>query len=269
MIRFNGTDETMVLIMKRCVVLMGSIAAIAMGVAVSGCYSASSAARSRNSASSASAGATAAPQPPARPDYGEIIQRAAASRTAPFEGKGWRSLFDGKSLVGWRETQFAGRGDVEIKSGLMVMNMGDPFTGVNWTSDIPKVNYEVALDAMRISGSDFFCGLTVPVGHAHCSLIVGGWGGSLVGISSLDGLDASENETTKFMNFEPGRWYRIRLRITETKIAAWIDDEKLIDVSTTGKRISVRPGDIEMSKPFGISCWQCTAAMREIKVRDL
>jgi hypothetical protein len=176
-------------------------------------------------------------------------------------------MFDGKTLNGWRETDFAGHGVVECESGMMVLNMGDPFTGVNWTNDFPKVNYEVALDAMRVMGSDFFCGLTVPVGHAFCSLIVGGWGGSLVGISSIDGLDASENETTKFFSFEKGRWYRIRLRVTEKKIEAWIDKEKLVDVVIAGKRISVRPGDIELSQPFGLAAWETTAAVREIKMR--
>jgi hypothetical protein len=108
------------------------------------------------------------------------------------------------------------------------------------------MNYEVALDAMRLMGSDFFCGLTVPVGDTFCSLIVGGWGGSLVGISSLDGMDASENETSKFVNFESGRWYRIRLRVTEKKIEGWLDGEKLVDVLRADHRISVRPGDIEL-----------------------
>src|SRR6185503_15210351 len=150
-----------------------------------------------------------------------------------------------KTLKGWRETDFAGRGEVRCEAGLLALNMGDPFTGVNWTNEFPKINYEIALDAMRVSGSDFFCGLTVPVGESFCSLIVGGWGGSLVGISSLDGADASENETTKFMNLEQGRWYRIRMRVTEKKIEVWIDQDKLVDVVTTGKRISLRPGDIE------------------------
>src|SRR5207248_8556470 len=135
----------------------------------------------------------------------------------------------------------------------------------NWTNAFPKINYEFALDAMRVTGSDFFCGLTVPVGDSFCSLIVGGWGGSLVGISSLDGMDASENETSKFMNFEKGRWYRIRLRVRETKIEAWIDRQKLIDVDTTGRKISLRPGDIELSKPVGLASWQTTAVFREIR----
>jgi hypothetical protein len=194
------------------------------------------------------------------------LKQAAAKQPAPFEGTGWESIFEG-TLDGWKATDFAGHGEVEVESGLLVLNMGDPFTGVNFTNTFPKMNYEIALDAMRLMGTDFFCGLTVPVGDSFCSLIVGGWGGSLVGISSLDGMDASENETTKYLNFESGRWYRIRLRITEGRLEGWIDNEKLINVLTRDRRISVRPGDIEMSKPMGIAAWQTSAAYREIKVR--
>lgn len=218
----------------------------------------------------ASRPAKPAPQAPpaaAHPAQNEISQDAVAKPSLPFEGEGWEPMFDGKTLAGWRETQFAGRGEVQCRNGMIVLNMGDPFTGIGWTNDFPKMNYEVALDAMRVSGSDFFCGLTVPAGDTFCSLIVGGWGGSLVGISSFDGMDASENETTKFANFEQGRWYRIRLRVTEKKIEGWIDQDKMVDVVTTGKRISLRPGDIELSKPFGLAAWQTTAAMREIKMR--
>ncbi|MCX6927062.1 MAG: hypothetical protein NT154_28230 [Verrucomicrobia bacterium] len=91
----------------------------------------------------------------------------------------------------------------------------------------------------------------------------------MVGISSLEGMDASENETTKFMKFDTGHWYRIRLRVTEKRIEAWIDKEKLVDVDTREQRISVRPGDIEHSKPFGLACWQTSAAWREIKFRPV
>ncbi len=208
-----------------------------------------------------------ASSPVSPPAPREDLQELAARPPAPFEGEGWQSLFDGKTLAGWRETDFAGRGEVQCQFGLMVLNTGDPFTGINWTNDFPRLNYELALDALRVSGGDFFCGLTVPVGDSFCSMIVGGWGGSLVGISSLDGMDASENVTTKFINFQQRRWYRIRLRVTEGRIEAWIDREKLVDVVTTGKRISLRPGDIELSKPFGLACWQTAAALREIKMR--
>jgi hypothetical protein len=210
----------------------------------------------------------AAPLSPApKPEPKDLLPSTVAQPPAPFEGEGWQAMFDGQTLAGWRETRFAGQGEVRCQSSVIVLSMGDPFTGINWTNEFPKMNYEVALDAMRVMGSDFFCGLTVPAGSSFCSLIVGGWGGSLVGISSLDGMDASENETTRFSNFESGRWYRIRLRVTEARIEAWIDGEKLISVATTGKRISVRPGDIELSEPFGLAAWQTTAALREIKFR--
>ncbi len=197
----------------------------------------------------------------------DTLESAAAEPVNLLPGGGWSSLFDGRTLSGWRQTPFAGRGEVECRSGLLVLNMGDPFTGVNLTNDFPKMNYEVGLEAMRLMGSDFFCGLTVPVGDSFCSLIVGGWGGSLVGISSLDDMDASENETTKYVGFKTGRWYLIRLRVTQGRLEAWLDDKKLVDVNTAGKRISLRPGDIEMSKPFGLACWETTGAFRQIKMR--
>jgi hypothetical protein len=195
------------------------------------------------------------------------LKAAAAQPSQPFDGEGWVPFFDGKTLTGWRETDFAGHGTVECESGLIVLNTGDPLTGINWTNRLPNTNYEVALDAMRLTGSDFFCGLTVPVGDSFCTLIVGGWGGSLVGISSLDGQDASENETTKFFNAEKGKWYRIRLRVTQSRLEAWIDKEKFVNVDTTDMKISLRAGDIESSKPFGIASYQTTAALREIRLR--
>jgi hypothetical protein len=204
-----------------------------------------------------------APAPPQE----DRFKAAIALPPAPFEGDGWEPLFDGQTLTGWRQTPFAGHGEIEVHDGLVLARMGDPFTGLNYTNEFPKMNYEIALDAMRANGADFFCGLTLPIGDSFCSLIVGGWGGALVGISSLDGMDASENETTKYQNFQQNRWYRIRLRITQGRIEGWIDQEKLIDVVTTGKRISLRPGEIEESKPMGLACWQTSAAWRAIQLR--
>jgi len=211
----------------------------------------------------------AAPAPPSATEPKDNLPPGLAKPPAPFEGEGWQALFNGQNLEGWRETQFAGHGEVQCRPGLVLLKMGDPFTGINYTNEFPKMNYEVALDAARVMGSDFFCGLTVPVGDSFCSLIVGGWGGSLVGISSLDGMDASENQTTKFINLESGRWYRIRLRVTEGRIEAWLDQEQLINVNTADRRISLRPGEIELSKPFGVACWQTSAALREIKIRPV
>jgi hypothetical protein len=209
--------------------------------------------------------------PPREPAASEnqVLVSAAAQPPAAVEGEGWRSLFDGKSLAGWRATDFGGSGRVEIQKGLLVFWMGDPFVGVNYTNDVPKVNYEVAFEAMRVAGSDFFCGFTFPVNDSFVSLIVGGWGGSVVGISCIDGADASENETTKFINFDTGRWYRIRVRVSDKKIEAWVEQKKVADVVTAGRKLSLRFGDIELSKPFGLAAWSTSAAYRGIKIRSI
>jgi len=199
----------------------------------------------------------------------EMLVRAAAQPVTPPAGEGWRKLFDGESLAGWRVTDFQEGGSVEIRHGLLVLNAGDPFVGVNCTNDIPKVNYELVLDGMRVAGDDFFCGLTFPVRDSFCSLILGGWGGSVVGLSSLDGSDASENETTQFISFETGRWYRLRLRVTEHKIEAWIEQKKVVDVGTIGRKVSLRFGEIDMSKPFGLASYSTSAAFRGIRIRDV
>ena len=177
----------------------------------------------------------------------------------------WQSMFDGKSMRGWKESDFPGKGEVSVQDGKLVLGMGY-MTGVTWTGDIPRMSYEVELEAMRVEGTDFFCGMTFPVGPDPCSFIVGGWGGGVVGISSLDGQDAANNETAQYLNFEKGRWYKIRLRVIPEKILAWIDDDKIVDVETTGRRISIRI-EVEPSVPFGFSTWSTTGALRNIRIR--
>jgi hypothetical protein len=176
-------------------------------------------------------------------------------------------LFDGKTLNGWRISDFAGKGPVRVEDGKLILEMGT-MTGVTYTNDVPTMNYEISVEAMRVDGSDFFCGLTFPVGKDPCSLIVGGWGGGVVGLSSLDGQDAANNETTQYINFEKGRWYKVRLRVMPNKIQAWIDEDKVIDVDTTDRQISIRL-EVEESRPLGFSSWSTTAALRNIYLRKL
>jgi hypothetical protein len=84
----------------------------------------------------------------------------------------------------------------------------------------------------------------------------------------LDGNDAANNETTKFLTFENGRWYRIRLRVQPGSIQAWIDDEKVVDVDVKERKLSIR-WEVEESKPLGIATWSTTGAVRKIRLREL
>jgi carboxypeptidase Q len=180
----------------------------------------------------------------------------------------WQPLFDGKSFAGWRVTEFAGHGDVEIVDGAFVLNQGI-LTGVNYTNATPTVDYEVELEARRTAGIDFFCGLTFPVKDSFATLILGGWGGAVVGISSIDGEDASHNATTSYQKFKNGQWYRVRLAVTATNLSAWIDGKPVVNADIAGKTISLRAGEIESSKPFGIASWSTASELRNLKLRKL
>ncbi len=176
------------------------------------------------------------------------------------------SLFDGKSLGQWAVTDFGGQGDVYVKDGAIYLEMGNDMTGVNWTGPLVRMNYEITLEAMRVSGSDFFCGLTFPVAENPCSLILGGWGGGVCGLSNIDYYDAANNETTKFISFEGNKWYRVRLRVTPDRIQAWLDDEELVNIETTGRKIDIR-AEVDLSQPLGIATWQTAGAIRNIHLR--
>jgi len=178
----------------------------------------------------------------------------------------WKPLFDGKSLTHWKPTNFGGEGEVSVDDGSIVLDFGTSLTGITYTGDFPKTNYEVRLEAKRVDGRDFFVGMTFPVGEAHCSLIVGGWGGAVVGFSSIDGRDASENDTTKFMKFENGRWYRFRVSVTPQHLKAWIDEQLVIDQAIEGRKISTR-SEVDLSKPMGFAAWETKAALRKIEYR--
>ena len=130
------------------------------------------------------------------------------------------------------------------------------------------MNYEISLDAMRVAGTDFFCGLTFPVSDRPCTLILGGWGGQLCGLSSIDNFDASENETTQFVPFENGRWYHVILRVMPDRIEAWLDNQEIVNIDTTGRDIDIRI-EVELSQPLGIATWMTTGAVRNIKLRKL
>jgi hypothetical protein len=178
------------------------------------------------------------------------------------------SLFNGKTLDGWEITNFGPQGPVYVSGDAIILAMGDGCTGITWKKDFPDINYEVTLEAKREEGNDFFCGMTFPVGKDPCTLIIGGWGGTTVGLSCINGLDASENETTTLRKFEKDRWYAIRLQVTENEIKAWIDEDLVVDFTIADNILSIRP-EVELSKPFGIASWMTRAAIRNIRVNKI
>lgn len=180
----------------------------------------------------------------------------------------WRSLFDGQSLDGWKITNFGGEGEVLAEDGKLILEMGNSLTGVTYRGELPKTNYEVEFDAQRMEGIDFFCGFTFPVADSHCSFIVGGWAGAVVGLSSIDGKDASMNETTRYMKFENNRWYHVSVRVTPERITCTLDGKVVVDQDIRDRKITTRR-EVDPSKPFGFSAWETKAALKNIRLREL
>ena len=197
-------------------------------------------------------------RPPQKPEAGKSDKPAAA----------WKNLFDGKTLKGWKAPQFGGEGKVYVRDGAIVMEPGSMMTGVTWTGKPPKTNYELTLEGIRLDGIDFFCTTTFPVGDEPCSLVVGGWGGMLVGLSNVDRYDASENPTTTSYEFDEKKWYRIRIRVTDAAIEAWIDDQRVVNQPRKGHTFGIRD-EVDLCRPLGICTWATKGAVRKIRLREL
>lgn len=179
-----------------------------------------------------------------------------------------QALFDGATLGGWREIEFGGGGEVGVEDGLLVLDFGSPFTGILYTADAPCEDYELSVRASRTGGTDLFVGLTFPVGEAHASCILGGWGGALCGLSCVDGLDASENATRSFQSFPPGREVELVLRVEREVVTAWLDGELLFRQPRAEHELTVRT-DVSLTRPLGLFTYNSRASISSVTLRRL
>src|SRR5438874_2246095 len=89
---------------------------------------------------------------------------AADPPVAEKDKDGWKKLFDGKTMAGWKASDFGGEGKVHVKDGAILMELGDPMTSITYAGkDFPKMDYEATFEAKRVDGDDFFCTTTFPV----------------------------------------------------------------------------------------------------------
>lgn len=198
--------------------------------------------------------------PPAAP-----VAPAAAPAPIP---SAWIDGFDGAALGGFAVTDFGGQGEVAVRDGRLVLGIGSPLTGVTWTGAPPTGSYELEVTAARLQGSDFFCGLTFPVGDAHLTLVLGGWGGSLCGISSLDGNDAAHNDTRSIRRFTEGVDYTVRVAVTAEQVAATLDGEPLCTVDRRRHALGLRP-EVNLCRPLGLAAFATEAAVRRVRWRPI
>ena len=176
---------------------------------------------------------------------------------------------DWRPVTGWQETKFTGHGVARIEMGTIFLDPGAPMTGVTRAAAFPKTDYEIRYEAARLKGGDFFASLTFPVGDSHCTWVTGGWGGDIVGLSNIDGWDASDNETRSYFTFETGRWYAFRIQVTGANIRVWIDEQAVVNVPIAGRKVDLRRGEMNLSTPLGFASYNTAGGIRKIEYRPL
>ena len=181
-----------------------------------------------------------------------------------------RSLFNGKDLSGWKAADIWGNGKVEVLSnGVISCGLGKSLTGIAYTNSFPTMSYEVKMEAMRKEGYDFFVAMTLPVESNACTVVIGGWGGGLCGISSINFLDAAENQYSAGLVLKSDIWYTLRVRVTPGLLEVFLNDT-LYTAKVKFESSSVftlRAGsDIDKTLPFGLATYETHALWRNLTV---
>ncbi|WP_051944869.1 family 16 glycoside hydrolase [Verrucomicrobium sp. BvORR106] len=187
---------------------------------------------------------------------------------------GW-TLFVAPHLERWHEAEMAHSGGFTRETDEFVLKAGSPMTGIvyrHWKADdLPVIDYAISYEARRVQGTDFFGTVTFPVGSVdRCvSFVLGGWGGSQVGISSIDGYDASENPTGSRQTLENDHWYHVRIEVREKSLRVWLDGRPIINTNIAGRQLSMRAGEIDRCMPFGFASFRTEARLRNLRVEKL
>ena len=211
----------------------------------------------------------------------------AAARTAVAEAKvalsgatmdKWTPLFDGKSLAGWAVPVYGGDGTVEVQEGNIVLGRGEMMTGIRYEKEFPKIDYEIQYEARRMAGYDFFAACTFPVNDSFCTFVNGGWGGGTIGLSSINGYDASENPSSTYYGFKENVWYRFRIRVNSNRISVWItpqDKEGNWETETLHVNLAMEEEttlstrmEMNLYKPLGFCTWSTEGQLRNILYRS-
>lgn len=178
-------------------------------------------------------------------------------------------LFQGDSLDGWKPTDFFRPGEILVRDGVVTLGKGNPMTGITIARKaLSCKNFELAYDARRVEGDDFFAAATFPVDGGHLTFVNGGWSGNVTGLSSIDGADASENETGTRVEFENGRWYRFVIQVLGRKVKVTVDGKQVVDFDGTDRSLRTRV-ESRPSEPLGFAAFGCVGQIRAATLKEV
>ena len=178
-------------------------------------------------------------------------------------------LFDGQSLTGWQSNKGSRVGKVEAVEGSMVLGTGEPMTGVTVTRpDLPTFNYRLTYEAKRTEGNDFFAAATFPVGPSFVTLVNGGWGGTVTGLSLINGDSAVENETNHYLKYQNNVWYRFDIEVTTRAVRCLVDGVEVVLFPHEGAQLKTRL-ETRVNQPLGFATYRSTGLIRRVEIKPL
>ncbi len=180
----------------------------------------------------------------------------------------WDVLFDGRDLSAWKAGVFGEFPEFDQVEDGVVIPQGVPLAGLTYQGTPPTPPFEAEFDVTKEFGADFFFSVTFPVRGEHLTLVLGGWGGVVCGLSCLDGEDASGNDTRTLRNFPDGSRYRVTLAVTDERVRVALDGEPLIDADLRGRELELRP-EVDPSVPFGVATFATQTILHRVRVRQL
>ena len=212
-------------------------------------------------------------------DHGTSVESASRQetfdpkQTARVEAAVEVQLF-ANGLQDWRILEeFDGNAGAQMtENGACRLLPGKPISAIRYEGpwEVPDTNYRITFEARRVEGPDFFAALTFPVNsHDTCATFVpGGWGGSVTGISSIDHIDASANETTSTYTYSEGEWFTFRIEVRPETLKVWNGEAIIANVPLAGKQIGLR-SEIQPCAPFGLATYMTTGEVRNMKISTL
>jgi hypothetical protein len=165
---------------------------------------------------------------------------------------------------GFMETAFGGEGLASIEPNRILLEPGVPLSGVTWTGAPPEAPYTLEVEFTKRYGNDFPCALTFPIAGSHLTLVLGGWGGTVCGLSSLDGLDASRNETRFVRAFPPGVRTEVRVDVQGARVRAVLDGVEVVRIDLAGRSLGVRE-ELSLSRPLGIAAFATAVEVHSVR----
>lgn len=183
--------------------------------------------------------------------------------------------FFANGLQDWKVLDdFSGNAGAEFSDeGICSILPGQPISAIRYEGpwELPVTEYEISFQARRVEGQDFFAALTFPVNSIDtcATFVAGGWGGALTGISCVDGMDASANSTGMTQNYAQGEWYSFRIEVVPESIKVWNGSAIIVNLPLEGRKISLRPGELEYSAPFGLGTYQTRGEIRHLRILKL